>query len=118
MENLKNQESEFIEELKQRFGAEEEQYMPTDEELQFLEEREDLESELLWSFEKYEQNYELIKAYGLESKLINELEWFIVFELEHDKQKFLGSTFYQQFKYHEVVQRALLEYERKMELKR
>lgn len=54
----------------------------------------------------------------MEEKLINEFEWFIVFKLEDNKEDFLGSLFYKQFKDHEVVQRAFSEFERIMQLKK
>lgn len=116
MKDKNTHELEIIEDLKQRFGAEEEEFEPSEDELQFIQERDELEEQVLWSFEKYVQSYELLKAYGLEEKLINELEWFIVLHLEINKEEFLGTPFYQQFKDHEVVKRAFLEYERKMEL--
>lgn len=111
-------ESEIMKELKERFGAEPELYQPDEEELRFLEVRDKLEEEMLWSFEKYVEQYELIKAYGLDLKLIKQLEWFIVFYLKNKKEEFLESEFYKEFKDHEVVQRAFSEYERQMELKK
>lgn len=118
MKDKKIDESEIIEELKQRFGAEPESYQPDEEDRRFLKERDKLEEEMLWSFEKYVEHYKLIKAYGLDLKLIKRLEWFIVFYLENKKEEFLDSEFYKEFKDHEVVQRAFSEYERQMELRK
>ena len=87
MKDNKLHDQEIIEEIKQRFGAEQEEYEPREDELQFIRERDQLEEEVLWSFEKYVQNYELLIAYGLEDKLINELEWYIVFYLENWKEE-------------------------------
>lgn len=116
MKEKKSHNEEIIEELKQRFEVDLAVARPTEDEVQFLRERDQLEEEVLWSFEKYVQNYDLLKAYGLEDKLINELEWFIVFKLVHNKEEFMESSFYKKFKDHKVVQRALSEHERKMEL--
>ena len=118
MEDKKLGASEVIEELKRIFGAEIERNHPSEDDLQFLQERDLLEEKVMGSLELYVQNYELLKTYGLETKLINELEWFIVFTLEHNRDEFLESQFYRQFKDHKVVKRALLEYERKMEIKK
>jgi hypothetical protein len=116
MGDIKSDELEFIEELKLRFGAVKENEHPSEEDLRFLRERDKLEQEVKGSFEKYVQNYQLLKVYGLETKLINELEWFIVFRLEHNREEFLESLFYTQFKDHGVVKRAFLEYERRKQL--
>ena len=95
-----NSEIQIIEDLKTLFGAEPETYHPDKEELRFIEERDKLEEEIQWSFEKYVESYELIKAYGLELKLINRLEWFIVFYLKYRKEEFLRSEFYREFNDH------------------
>src|SRR6056297_3374542 len=118
MNNRINNDAEIMEELKNRLGAEPELYQPDEEELRFIEERDRLGEEMQCSFEKYTQYYELIRAYGLDLKLINELEWFIVIELEHNREEFIRSPFYQKFKDHEVVKRAYSEYKRLMELRR
>jgi len=118
MTNRENNDAEIMEELKNRLGAEPELYQPDEEELRFIEERNRLEKEMECSFEKYTEHYELIRAYGLDLKLINELEWFIVIELEHNREEFVETPFYQKFKNHEVVKRAYSEYKRLMELRR
>ena len=116
MEDKKLDTSHVIEEIKRVFGAEIEQGHPNQDDLQFLQERDLLEEKVTGSFEMYAQNYELLQAYGLETKLINELEWFIVFTLEHNRDEFLESPFYQRFKDHRVVKRALLEHQRRKQL--
>jgi hypothetical protein len=118
MERQEKDESQMIDEIKTRFGAVLECYHPDEDDLRFIEERDRLAKEMQFSFDLYVQHYELIKAYGLETKLINELEWFIVFTLEHNRDKFLDSSFYKKFKDHRVVKRAISEYKRRMEMRR
>jgi len=108
--------SEFIEELKDQFGAEPETYHPHEEELQFMDERNRLEEEVYGDLEAYVEKYELLKAYGLEEKLINRFEWFILFYLENKKEELLQSPFYRRFKEHKVVKKTELEYERRKSL--
>ena len=109
--------SEFIAELKDQLGAVPETYHPHEEELRFIDERNRLEEEVYGDLEIYVEKYELLKAYGLEEKLINRFEWFILFYLENKKEQLLQSSFYRRFKEHEVVKEAEMEYERRMELK-
>lgn len=106
-----------IDEIKQLFDAIPDAYMPDEEELRLMDERHKLEEEMSWSFEAYVENYDLLKAYGLDEKLLNQLEWLIVFYLENRKEEFLGSKFYKRFKEHEVVKRGVMEYERRLNLK-
>lgn len=117
MEN-KNNDRTILNLLRELFDVVPEQYIPDEEELQFLEERDKLEQETAWSFEMYVQNYEKLKEYGLDEKLLKQLKWLIIFYLENRRDEFLGSQFYEKFKDHEVIQRAFLEFERKMELKK
>ncbi len=93
-------------------------YSPDEEELRLMDERNKLEEEMSWSFEAYVENYDLLKEYGLDEKLINQLEWLIVFYLENRREEFLGSEFYKRFQGHEVVKRAYLEYERIIKIKK
>jgi len=107
-----------MQQLRELFDAEPEHYIPDEEELQFLEERDKLEQETAWSFEMYVKNCERLTKYGLDQKLLKQLEWFILFYLENRREEFFGSAFYQKFKNHEVVQRAEMEYERIKEIKK
>jgi len=116
MTDRKMNNSEFIAELKDQFEAEPETYHPHEEELRFLDERNRLEEEVYGDLKAYVEKYELLKAYGLEEKLINRFEWFILFYLENKKEEFLQSSFYWRFKEHEVVKKTELEYERRKEL--
>ena len=98
------------------FDAVPNEYTPYREEECFMKQRDKLEEQTAWSFEAFVQNYEKLKAYGLDEKLINQLEWLIVFYLENRKEEFLKSEFYERFQDHEVVQKAKIEYERRINL--
>ena len=103
--------------IRELFDAVPEMYDPDEDETQFIDERNRLEKDAAWSFEAYAENYDQINAYGLDEKLMNQLEWLIIFYLENRREEFLGSEFYLMFKNHEVVQRAEMEFERRMGLK-
>jgi len=113
MENKKRTtDEELLELIKSLFGAEAEE-MELDEELQrFLDERIKLEQgDASWSLDSYLQLYEKLKTYGLEEKLMNNLEFFIRLEIEHSRDEFLKSEFYKKFKDHKIVARAKRDYE-------
>lgn len=97
-----------IEEIKKLFDVLPDYYLPGEEELKLMDERHKLEEDTSWSFEAYVENYDLLKTYGLDEKLINQLEWLIVFYLENRKVEFFGSEFYERFKGHEVVKREYI----------
>ena len=108
MKNKEKHESELIEELKKRFGAEDEQYMPTDDELQFLKERSELEnSEEIWTLEGYVENYDRLVQFGLEEKQMENLKFHIERSHRNWKKMFFSSEFYKQFKNHDVVKRIV-----------
>jgi len=106
----------IVNKLKELFDAVPDQYNPDQEELRLLEERDELEQETALSFEMYVENYDKLKEHGLDEKLMNQLEWVILFYLENRREEFLESEFYERFRDHEVVQRAEIEYERKINL--
>lgn len=116
MTQSQSEEEASIEEIKKLFDAIPDAYSPDEEEIRLMDERQKLEEEMAWSFEAYVENYDLLKAYGLDEKLINQLEWLIVFYLENRKEEFFGSEFYERFKGHAVVKRGVMEYERKQQL--
>lgn len=116
MKKEKLNHDELVEVLKSLLDADPDSYIPDEDDLQLIDERNQLEKETVWSFEAYVDNHEKLKAYGLDEKLMNELEWLIVFYLENRKEEFLSSKFYVRFKEHKVVRRAEMEYERKLEL--
>ncbi len=112
----KNDDRKITDRLRELFDVVPEHYIPDEEELRFLKERDKLEQETAWSFELYLENYKRLTEYGLDQKLLKQLEWFILFYLENRREEFLGSAFYQKFKNHEVVRRAEMENERRKEL--
>lgn len=110
-------ENEIIRKINELFDAEPEEFIPDKDQLEFMDKRDEIEKKLSYSFDAYIDNYDLIEEYGLDLKLLQKLEWFIVFYLENDYKKFTNSKFYKKFKDHEVVRRAYSECERRMELK-
>jgi hypothetical protein len=110
MTEKKNEEQDMIEGIKNRLGAEPESYEPDDEELRFLDERNRLEKETAWRIDMYAKNYEQLKVYGLEDKLMRELDATIRYWLENRPQEFFNSEFYRQFRTHETVVKATDEY--------
>ena len=110
MTDKKNDEADFIESIKDQFGAESETYEPDRDELQFIDERNRLEEETAWRIDMYAENYEQLKIYGLEDKLMRELDHTIRYWLENRTKEFFKSEFYRQFKTHEVVAKEVQEY--------
>ena len=105
-----------VKQIQELFDAAPENYEPIEDELRFLKERDKLEQETAWCFELYLENYDKLKEYGLDEKLMNQLEWLIIFYLENRREEFLGSEFYKRFRNSEVVQIAEMEYERRNNL--
>ena len=99
---------EILKMIKSLFGAEAEEDWELDDELQqFLDERIKLEQgDASWSLESFLQLYEKLKEYGLEEKLMDNLEFFIRLEIELNRDDFLKSEFYKKFKNHKIVSRA------------
>ena len=118
MKDINRQDSDIVDKITQLFDTEIANCQPSEEELEFIKARDELEEEVGWDFDRFVANYDQIKAYGLELKLFQRLEWFIVFNLENAETSFIETVFWNQFKNHTIVQRAHQEYERKMELKR
>lgn len=110
-------EKEKIKIIRELFDVEQDEFHPDEVQLDFMDQRDEIEEKLSYSFEAYVDNYDLIKEYGLDLKLLRKLEWFIVVYLENDGKAFKESEFYRKFKDHEVVQRDFSEYERGKELK-
>ncbi|MBD3617460.1 MAG: hypothetical protein HUJ22_12900 [Gracilimonas sp.] len=112
MKDKNTNESELIEELKQRFGVEFEYHAPSKEEEQFLEERQEVYELYCWNFDAFVQHYQLIKKFGLEEKGLSDLAWKIVQLLEPPEIDGLKKTeFYNRFGEHRIIQNALIERE-------
>jgi hypothetical protein len=103
---------ELVEKLKSLFDAVPVVEDLSDEHLDFLDERNALErrADLWWSFDGFVDQYDNLKAYGLEEKLMAELEIKIRWALEDDKEEFLKSRFYRRFQDHDIVARAVNDY--------
>lgn len=110
MTDKNHDDSDFIKSIKEQFGAESETYEPDRDELQLIDERNRLEEETAWRTDMYAENYEQLKFYGLEDKLMRELDHTIRYWLENRTQEFFKSEFYWQFKTHEVVAKEVQEY--------
>ena len=110
-DNKENQDK-LLEVLQEKFGAEMVSNEPSEDERRFLKERYELE-QMIWTLELYFYYYDLLKTYGLEQKILEELEWNIIWQLENNKNEFLKSVFYKKFKGHDSVQKAKTEYERR-----
>ncbi|NBC66941.1 MAG: hypothetical protein GVY07_14955 [Bacteroidetes bacterium] len=110
MTKKKDDDQDIIKSIKNRLGAESELYEPDEDELQFLYERNRLEEETAWRTDMYAKNYEQLKAYGLDDKLMRELDATIEYWLENRPQEFFNSEFYRQFRTHETVVKATEEY--------
>ena len=101
-----------LERIKSLFGAEIEDVELDDEVQRFLNERMKLEqSDASWSLDAYLRLYEKLKTYGLEEKMMENLEFFIRIEIEESREDFLKSKFYRKFKNHKIVARAKRDYD-------
>jgi hypothetical protein len=99
------------EELKEIFGAEKKASQPSEEELEFLEKRSQIEADAfpLLSIKQYERNYERFCEYGLEDKMLKKVEAHIRHLSRFDPHKLLESTFYKRFKEKKIVQQYVKE---------
>ena len=107
MTDIEKNESNLLEELKKCFDAIPEEKMPTEQEEQFLEEQRKLEnSEEVYYLDGYTQQYEQLKKFGLEDKLMQQFDFLIEWYLENRIEAFKNSEFYRRFKNHPVVKQA------------
>ena len=105
---MKKSDHEIIEEIKQLFDASPEYSVPDEEMERFLDRRTELlQSNIVCSLEKYIRQFETLKEYGVEDKIMYNMEFIIRLELRQQKEEFLKSEFYKQFKGHKVVERVL-----------
>lgn len=107
---INSKEKELLKELEQRFGAEIEKSPPDEDETKFLEKRDELAEILNWNFDAFVEHFQLIKNYGLEDKLLEQLAYKIEHFLDTDQIEALKSTkFYHQFGKYEIIEKAFLE---------
>lgn len=105
-------EQEILERIKELFEAERDCIELDEEMKRFIEERRKLEqSDASWSMSRYLQLYEKLKIYGLDEKMMKNLEFFIRLELQHNRNDFLKSEFYKKFKDHKILSRAKRDYD-------
>lgn len=110
MNVYKLEEYKLLKEIQEMFNAELDEYVPTEDELQFLDERNRLEANPeVWSLEGVVANYEKLLEYGLVDKMLQNLAIFIVWRFVDGEENFMRSEFYQLFKDHKVVKLAYLE---------
>lgn len=97
--------------LKDIFGAEKTDTQPSDEELEFLEERSQIEADSfpLLSIEQYERNYERFCEFGLEKKMLKRVEPHIRYLSRFEPHELLESTFYKRFKDEKIVRQYVEE---------
>ncbi|MEX1015082.1 MAG: hypothetical protein WDZ80_08070 [Candidatus Paceibacterota bacterium] len=103
---------EIIRQLTKRFGATVEYLPPSEEEEQFLIDRENIYEQYCWDFDAFVKHYQLIRKYGVDEKCLSALAWKIEEHLSLDELQELKSTeFYKLFKGHKTIENALIERE-------
>lgn len=97
--------------LKKIFGAEKAEAEPSEEEIEYLEKRNRLESDMqfLMKIDWYEYYYDLFCEYGLEEKMLKKVEGHIWYLSRFHPRELLESTFYKRFKDEEIVQQYVEE---------
>lgn len=93
------------------FGAEKTETNPSEEELEFLEKRSQIEADAfpLLSIEQYERSYEQFCMYGLEDKMLKKVEPHIRYLSRFEPRELLESTFYKRFKDEKIVEKYVEE---------
>ncbi len=99
------------EDLKDIFGARKTETEPTEEELEFLDNRTQIEADSfpLLSIEQYVQGYEQFCEYGLEEKMLQKVAPHIRYLSRFEPNKLLNSTFYKRFKDKKIVKQYVEE---------
>ena len=104
------EENKRLKQIQEIFDAELDEYIPTEDELKFLDERNRLETDPdVWSLEGMVANYEKLLEYGLVDKMLKNLDIFIVWRFVDEEENFMRSEFYRLYKDHKVVKLAYLE---------
>jgi len=91
--------------LKKIFGAEKVKAESSEEEMEYLEKRIQLESDMqfLMKIDQYEYYYDLFCEYGLEEKMLKKVEGHIHYLSRFKPKELLESTFYKRFKDKKLV---------------
>lgn len=97
--------------LEKIFEAEKIETKPSQEELDFLEKRAQIEEDTfpLLSIEQYESSYELFCEYGLEEEMLKKVEPHIRYLSRFEPHELIDSSFYKRFKNKKIVQRYVEE---------
>lgn len=104
------EEYKLLTKIQEMFDAELDEFIPTEDELEFLDERNRLEADPdVWSLEGIVANYGKLLEYGLVDKMLKNLDIFIVWRFVDGEENFMKSEFYRLFKDHKVVKLAYLE---------
>ncbi|MEX2411369.1 MAG: hypothetical protein WD607_08375 [Candidatus Paceibacterota bacterium] len=110
MSIYKLEEYKRLKQIQEMFDAVPDEYIPTEDELKFLDERNRLEVDPdVWSLEGIVANYGKLLEYGLVDKMLKNLDFLIVWRFVDGKENFMKSEFYRLFKDHKVVKLAYLE---------
>jgi len=111
MTDNKYDEEKLIKQIRKLFEAIPDEYIPTEDELQFLDERNRLEADhSIWSLDGIVENYDKLLEYGLVDKILKKLKFLIVLQFETEREKFIKSEFYRLFEDHKIMKEAYLEY--------
>ena len=103
-------EKNIFKELEKRFGATPETQTIDQEDLDYLRKRDEIEGAYTWRFDAFVEHFQLIKDYGLEEKLLNDLAWRIKHHLEnHEIDELKKSEFYKRFGTHKIIEDAINE---------
>lgn len=110
MSVYKLEEYKRLKQIQEIFDAEPDEYIPTEDELQFLDDRNRLEANPdLLTLEGIVTNYGKLLEYGLVDKMLQNVDFLIVWRFVDGEENFKRSEFYRLFKNHKVVKLAYLE---------
>lgn len=99
----------IFKELEKRFGAIPEEEQIEEEDLDYLNKRDEIEEAYSWYFNAFVEHFQLIKDYGLIEKLLEDLAWKIQNHLEkHEIAELKKSVFYKRFGTHIIIEDAFL----------
>ncbi len=106
----------LVKNLKKRFGAVEEDLTYHKEDINYLDERNEIENIYSWSFEAFVKHYQLIREYALDEKLLEILGWRILHHLSTEELiKLKSSEFLKRYGNNRIIKNALMEAEIKGE---
>ncbi|WP_138431957.1 hypothetical protein [Fodinibius saliphilus] len=93
------------------FEAEKAETSPSEEELDFLEQRARIEADTLplLSIDQYEEQYALFCQYGLEEEMLQRTEPHIRYLSRFEPGELLASSFYKQFRNKKIVRQYVKE---------